>query len=84
MHNEQFHYLIIIEGFKKNLKTQYEIKCWLNAMDIQFYELVPNEKYGYVVDVKSNVDLIGRFHQEKLALSHIIELPEMSKTTYKI
>ena len=39
------------------LKNKIEIEKWLNKYKIKNYELIPDEKYGYVVNVNENVYL---------------------------
>ena len=41
------------------LKEKKEIEAWLNQYKIKKYELIEDEKYGYIVNVKNNVDLYG-------------------------
>lgn len=42
---------------KDFFKNKEEIEGWLNKYYIKNYTLIPNEKYGYVVDVQKSVDL---------------------------
>ena len=42
------------------LRNKIEIENWLNQYGITNYELIPDEKYGYVVNVLGYVDLIGK------------------------
>lgn len=42
------------------LKTKKEIIAWLEKHQIDRYQLKRDEKYGYVVNVRGNVDLSGR------------------------
>ena len=41
------------------LRNKKEIEEWLNKYHIKNYELIADDKYGYVVNVDSNVDLTG-------------------------
>lgn len=40
-------------------KTKKEIEDWLNEHKVENYTLIPDEKYGFVVDVNGSVDLFG-------------------------
>ena len=39
------------------LKTEKEITKWLEKYEIKNYTLIPNDKYGFAVDINGNVDL---------------------------
>ena len=41
------------------LKEKQEIEDWLDKYNIFDYELIPDDKYGYVVNVNQNINLNG-------------------------
>lgn len=42
------------------LQTKKEITAWLEKHQVKGYKIIPNEKYGYVVNVSGDVDLSHR------------------------
>ena len=38
-------------------KDKQQIINWLDAYEVKNYKLVPDEKYGFFVDVNNDVDL---------------------------
>ena len=42
------------------LRKKEEIEAWLNKYDIQNYEFIRNEIYGYVINVNGNVKLYNK------------------------
>ena len=41
------------------LRKKEEIKAWLKKNNIENYELIPNEEYGYIVNVNRDVSLFN-------------------------